>query len=52
MKKGYEKYRGFDKMAGDNELEQWDKEKNCILPLYIVDTSDCVCQILKKRSQR
>ena len=37
----------FDKMVGDNELEQWDKEKNCILPLYIVDTSDCVCQILK-----
>lgn len=37
----------FDKMVGDNEMEQWDKEKNCVLPLYIVSVSDGVCQILK-----
>lgn len=37
----------FDKMAGDNELEQDNKEKNCVLPLYIVDISDCVCRILQ-----
>lgn len=37
----------FDKMVNDNELEQGDKEKNCVLPVFIVDISDCVCQILK-----
>lgn len=37
----------FDKMVNDNELEQGDKEKNCVLPVFIIDTSDCVCQILK-----
>lgn len=38
----------FDKMVKDNELEQGDKEKNCVLPLYIVDVSDCVFDILRE----
>ena len=36
----------FDKMVKDNELEQSDKEKNCIVPLYLLDASDCVTNIL------
>ena len=38
----------FDKMVQDNELEQGDKEKKCVLPLYIVDVSDCVFDILRE----
>ena len=37
----------FDKMVANNELEQKDKEKNCVLPLYIIDATDCVSQVLK-----
>jgi hypothetical protein len=38
----------FDKMVRDNELEQDDREKHCVVPLYIVNVSDCICDILKK----
>lgn len=37
----------FDKMVKDNEFEKSDKEKNCVLPLYIIDASDYVFDILK-----
>lgn len=37
----------FDKMARDNELEQSDKEKNCIIPMFLLDATDCVSQILE-----
>lgn len=40
--KGY-----FDKLIGDSELEQSDKEKSCVLPLYILEASERVCEILK-----
>ena len=36
----------FDKMDRDNELEQSDKEKNCIMPMFLLDVTDCVSQIL------
>jgi len=37
----------FDKMVRDNELEQSDKEKNCIMPMFLIDASECVSQILE-----
>lgn len=37
----------YDKMVSDNELEQRDKEKHCVMPLYITAASECVCDILK-----
>lgn len=37
----------FDKMIQDNELEQSDKEKNCVLPLFTLKASERVCEILK-----
>lgn len=36
----------FDKMVKDNELEQSDKEKNCVQPLYLIDATECVTKIL------
>lgn len=36
----------FDKMVKDNELEQSDKEKNCVIPLYLMDASERVVDIL------
>lgn len=36
----------FDKMVKDDELEQSDKEKNCVTPLYLIDVSECVVDIL------
>lgn len=36
----------LDKMVKDNELEQSDKEKNCVIPLYLIDASECVADIL------
>ena len=36
----------FDKMVKDNELEQSDKEKNCVQPLYLIDATECVSKIL------
>ena len=36
----------FDKMVKDNELEQSDKEKNCVIPLYLIDASERVADIL------
>lgn len=40
--KGY-----FDKMIGDSELEQSDKEKSCVLPVVTLEASELVCEILK-----
>lgn len=37
----------FDKMVRDNELEQSDKEKNCVMPLFLIDTTECVSELLK-----
>lgn len=37
----------FDKMVSDNESEQIDTEKNCVIPLFLIDASECVFQILK-----
>lgn len=37
----------FDKMARDNTLEQSDKEKSCIQPLYLIDATECVSKILR-----
>lgn len=37
----------LEKMVRDNEMEQNDKEKSCVMPLYLVNISDCVCDILK-----
>lgn len=37
----------IDKMIKDNELEQSDKEKECVIPLLLVDVSNCVFDILK-----
>lgn len=36
----------FDKMVRDNELEQSDREKNCVQPLYLIDAIDYVSKIL------
>lgn len=36
----------FDQMANNSRLEQSDKEKSCVIPLYIVDASEYVCKIL------
>lgn len=36
----------FDKMVRDNTLEQSDKEKSCIQPLYLIDATECVSKIL------
>ncbi|MFC4803575.1 hypothetical protein [Filifactor villosus] len=38
----------FDKMVRDNELEQSDREKNCVIPLYILDASSCICEIIEQ----
>lgn len=37
----------FDKMVRDNELEQSDKEKNCVMPLFLIDAAECVSEVLK-----
>lgn len=37
----------FDKMVKDSELEQCDQEKNCVTPMFIIEASDCVTEILK-----
>lgn len=37
----------FDKMVKDNELEQSDKEKNCVQPLFLIDATHCVSEILE-----
>lgn len=37
----------FDKLISDNELEQSDKEKNCVLPLFVIDASERICEILE-----
>ena len=37
----------YDKMVDNSELEQSDKEKNCVLPLVILDDIDCVNGILQ-----
>ena len=37
----------FDKMVKDNELEQSDKENNCVQPLYLIDATECVSKILE-----
>lgn len=37
----------FDKMVEHNELEQSDKEMNCVMPLYIVDATECIFDTLK-----
>lgn len=37
----------FDKMVRDNELEKSEKEKNCVLPLFLIDASKYVSQILE-----
>ena len=37
----------FDKMARDNELEQSNKENNCIMPMFLIDATECVSQILE-----
>lgn len=37
----------FDKMVRDNELKQSDKEKNCIVPLFLINATECVADILK-----
>lgn len=37
----------FDKMVRDNELEQTDKEKNCIMPMYLIEVSECINKIIK-----
>lgn len=37
----------FDKMIGDSKLEQSDKEHSCILPLFTLEASEHVCEILK-----
>lgn len=37
----------FDKMVKDNELEQDDKEMSCVMPLYIVDATECIFDTLK-----
>lgn len=36
----------FDKMVRANTLEQSDKEKSCIQPLYLIDATECVSKIL------
>lgn len=37
----------FDKLIGNSELEQSDKEKSCVLPLFTLDVSERICEILK-----
>ena len=37
----------FDKMVEHNELEQSDKEMNCVMPLYIVDVTECIFDMIK-----
>ena len=37
----------FDKMVADNELDQSSKEKNCVVPMYIVDASEVIRDMLK-----
>ena len=37
----------FDKLIRENELEQSDKEKICVLPLLALEASERVCEILK-----
>jgi len=37
----------FDKMARDNELEQYDKESHCVMPLVIVDATEMVFEALR-----
>lgn len=37
----------FDKMVTDSESEKSDKEKNCILPLYRIDTVEQVLKIVE-----
>lgn len=37
----------FDKLIVDNELEQSDKENSCILPMFTLEASERVCEILK-----
>lgn len=36
----------FDKMIEDDGLEQSDKEKNCVNPLYVIDATESIVQIL------
>lgn len=36
----------FDKIARDSDLEQSEKEKNCITPMFLLDVTDCVSHIL------
>ena len=37
----------FDKMVQDNDMEKSDREKNCIIPLYVVAASERIMDILK-----
>lgn len=37
----------FDKMVNKQKLEQSDTEKNCVIPLYIINASKCIDTILK-----
>ena len=37
----------FDRLVKKDELEQSDKEKNCIQPLFIIDVTDYVTEILE-----
>lgn len=37
----------FDNMVRDNELDQSDKEKNCIEPMFLLEVTECISQILK-----
>lgn len=36
----------LDKMAKDGEVEQSDKERNCVIPLYVINASKYVSDIL------
>lgn len=37
----------LDKMVQDNELEQSDREKHCIMPMTVIEAAECVTRILE-----
>ena len=37
----------FDKFEENSELEQIDKEMNCIIPMITLNATDLICNILK-----
>lgn len=36
----------FDKIVMDGDLEQGDKEKNCVQSLFVIDAAECVSEVL------